>query len=223
MISNNFIYINKTGTFNYCAKHVRKEEESIALFESIIKTDKLKFAFIDYKNKELFFTANTVFLLDEYLITLKKKMNDSQTLLMIKSIQKQISFLEKQKYLFYGLNLKDIIVIDNYFFLINNEFMEPLINDNIHFNYPFTKPYFSSPEIINLTKLPEFISLKCFYYSFGAIIIYCLTNVYIFKANEIKTDNEIENILKPLLFSKLYWFLKRCLNSEIKERILLYI
>jgi len=41
--------------------------------------------------------------------------------------------------------------------------------------------------------------------------------------NEIKTSDEIENVLASYKNTKIYWFIKRCLNEKIDKRKLLLI
>ena len=84
-------------------------------------------------------------------------------------------------------------------------------------------PYFSNPEIIKLTTLPAEINYKCCYYSLGVLVVFCLLNNYLLVGNEIKSVEEIENIIKPLLNTKIYWFIKRCLYENIDKRQLLLI
>ena len=98
-----------------------------------------------------------------------------------------------------------------------------LYNDNIIFVSPIKQPYFSNPEVYQLTRLPTIINYKCCYYSFGSLIVFCLLHIYLLVGNEFKTTKEIDNIIYPLFNTKMYWFIKRCLEDDINRRRLLLI
>ena len=184
------------------------------LLESIIHL--LPFAFID--EEELYFKAENVCSLQDFL----KKMDYDQCVNLIANISKQIEFLTKHHFTFIGFNLQDIIVVDEYIFFVSSlAYLYPITN-NITFYIPFKKPYFSSPELIQLIELPGSISIKSCYYGIGGLVIYCLLGEYILKGNDIKSDSEIDLILKPIYLTKMYWFLKRSLQLLEKDRCLLF-
>ena len=144
---------------------------------------------------------------------------------MISDLTKQINYLSNINYGFYGFDIQDILVINDDLFLIcSGDYLKSLTNNsNIIFYEPIKNPYFGSPDILTLTSLPSTIDFKCIYYSLGALIVYCLLNEYLLVGNEIKSDEEIENKLIPLLDTKIYWFLKRCLKTNCKKRLMLLI
>ena len=78
-------------------------------------------------------------------------------------------------------------------------------------------------EINKLTTLPSKIDYRCAYYSLGVLLVFCLLNNYLLVGNEQKSVEEVESILSPLKNTKIYWFLKRCLDSNIEKRLLLLI
>jgi hypothetical protein len=99
----------------------------------------------------------------------------------------------------------------------------PIIENEIQFYAPIKAPYFSNPEILKLTTLPGSINYKCSYYSLGTLVVFCLLKQYLLVGNEVKSVEEIENIIGPLKNTKLYWFIKRCLDDKIDKRSLLLI
>ena len=140
---------------------------------------------------------------------------------MIYDLSKQIAYLEINLMSFYGYNLDDILVINNNTFFIAST--KHLISINakdyyIYFYKPIIKPYFLSPELNELTKLPAKIDYRSNYYSLGALILFCSTNVYIF--SELTKE---EDFLEQINYTKPYWFLKRCFYEDYKKRILLFI
>jgi hypothetical protein len=142
---------------------------------------------------------------------------------MIDDLTKQMTYLKTMNYGFYGFGANDILVVDNVFLFCNTQYLFPLQEDNFIFIEPIFKPYFSSPEIIKLTILPSEINYKCCYYSLGVLVVFCLLNNYLLVGNELKSAEEIEDIIKPFLNTKIYWFIKRCLDPNIDKRILLLI
>ena len=114
-------------------------------------------------------------------------------------------------------------VVDGLFLLCNTQYLFPLQDEHFIFIEPIEKPYFSSPEIFKLTILPSEINYKCGYYSLGVLVVFCLLNIYLLVGNELKSPEEIEIIIKPFINTKIYWFIKRCLEPDINKRILLLI
>jgi hypothetical protein len=230
------IHSRDSNTFSISLKKLYYNQE---LYESIIKScnnASSSFLFID--NNELVFQANKVCNLHQFIQKQKQNvLNYEQCMYIIYFLSRQIHFLEIKGISILGFDLQDIMVVDEHiFFITTNHYLLEINNHNHNHNHninsrnnymsllvPFNKPYFSSPELIELTNLPAFIHCKSFYYSLAALIIYCLFDEYIFKGNEIKNDDEINIILQPIFSSKMYWFLKRCLYSDWEKRCLLFI
>ena len=194
----------------------------IPLYQTIINM--LKNAYYDNETETIIFTAENIKPLKNVLFNKNdNKMGLNQCIKMIDELTKQISYLKTINYGFYGFDINDILVIDGIFLFCNTQYLYPLYKDNFLFIEPLSQPYFSSPEIIKLTILPTEINNKCSYYSLGVLVIFCLLNNYLLVSNELKTPEEIENIMKPIFNTKIYWFLKRCLEPNLEKRVLLLI
>jgi hypothetical protein len=167
------------------------------------------------------FSAEHVIPFKQYLTT--HKINFNVCIKMIDELTKQILFLKKINYGFYGIDINDILIIDNKFIFCSAQNILPIVNNAFIFYAPINRPYFSNPEILELTTLPAEINYKCVYYSLGALVVFCLFNKYLLVGNEIKDTKEIDTILSPINNTKLYWFLKRCLTEQIDKRVLLLI
>jgi hypothetical protein len=178
-------------------------------------------AFYDKDNDLLLFTAEKVQTLKELLPN--KKMSQPQCIKMIDELTKQMIYLKKHNYGFYGFELDTILIIDDAFVFCNVDFLEPISNDQFCFYSPIKYPYFTSPELFELTTLPSAIHYKCSYYSLGVLVVFCLFHEYLLVANEKKEDQEIEQILLPIHHTKIYWFIKRCFEPKIEKRVLLLI
>jgi hypothetical protein len=132
---------------------------------------------------------------------------------MIDTLTRQIKYLETKQYAFYGHSIEDIIVInDDIFININAETLLPIKDNTISFLSPFLKTQFMSPEINNITSLPSKIHYQSSYYSLAALVIYCLLTKTALEKLDVKKE---EALLKPVFYTKIYWFLKRCLHKRI--------
>jgi len=185
----------------------------------------------DNQNEKLVFLAETVTTLS---VDSKNLEDQDQTQIrlekatyMIKMLSEQIEILKTKNLIFYGFDLDDVLVInDNNFIIVNSNNILELDNERksyITFDTPFVLPYFSSPELLEIKSLPAKIDYRTSYYSLGALITYFLLKEYLFVGNEIMREKGIEKCLKPIFYTKVYWFLKRCLMEKCNERILLFI
>ena len=215
MIDTKGYKITKLGEYSYSL--FSKGEYKKQIYSSLLKTNILTSAFFDPHSNSIFFTAESVQLLSEYLNTKSyNKMSEPECAQLITNITSQIKYLEEHKYVLYGYDLNDILVIsDNIFIAANSNYILPLENNTFTFSNPNNRPYFSNPELLELTKLPSIIHYKSSYYSLGVLITFCLLNTYY--------TSELEVILKPIFYTKIYWFIKRCLNKKYEQRVLLYI
>lgn len=193
------------------------------MYTFFIKSNILSFVFVDTETDELCFHSKTVVTLIDVLKKQKCKLTEKQLLCMIQSLSYQIHWFEKNNLTFLGWNINDIIVIDNFYFCIaNNHFLQPFRFEVITLLSPYEKPYFSSPEIANINKLPATLHYKSCYYSLASLIVYCMLGETLLKDNIVPTKERIDDILKPIYLSKMYWFLLRCLHNNVKDRLLLY-
>ena len=180
----------------------------------------LKSIHYDEEKSVIFFSAENVLPFKDYLLENK---THKKCIKMIDDLTKQIIYLKKMGYGFYGFDINDILIIDNTFIFCRTQHLLPIIEDNIIFYEPIKIPYFSSPEILKLTNLPSEVNYKCSFYSLGVLVVFYLLNNYLLVGNEIKSVEEIEKILLPFNNTKIYWFIKRCLEENINNRVLLLI
>jgi hypothetical protein len=198
---------------------------SSIIYKSILKLNFLSFPII-YGNY-FFFNSMSVETLkenlnkyDNGLLTYEKSIH------LMACISKQIIILQENGFTFSGFNLDDIIVVDNEYFIVvsaHNLYNFNKDNDLFLINSFIINPFFSSPELISQKSLPFYLHYKSCYYSLASLVIYCLINNSDNNLIVYKNDMEIDTILKYIINTKLYWFLKRCLNKNIEERKLLYV
>jgi hypothetical protein len=94
-------------------------------------------------------------------------------------------------------------------------FMSPELQhlSNDHNHAPHATPTHATP-----THAPKSVHFKTVYYSAAQLIIYFLLNV-----DRIPDDTDDNAYMNPIKYTKLYWFLLRCLNPVPAERKYIYI
>lgn len=167
------------------------------------------------------YISNNIIFNAECVIPLKdiSKLSHQSCIKLIDDLSKQLSYLNKLGYGFYGLDIDSILVIDKTFVFCSAQYLLPLDNNVLLFVSPINLPTFTNPEIDKLTSLPARINIKCIYYSLGSLITFLLLN----KNLLVGASEQTENILRPIINTKIYWFLKRCLDDDINNRQLLLI
>ena len=202
---------------NECTYNLKiNGEYNIYLYKLIKKC--IKTSNFDYETSSIYFCAENVTPLKDLIKN--NSLSHNKCIKLIYDLTNQILYLKKLGYSFYGFDINDILVIDDIFMCCSPQYLLPLVNDSIIFYTPIKQAYFSNPELYNLTTLPSEISYKCCYYSLGTLVIYCLLNAYI---KRFEKNEEIEKVIQPLYNTKIYWFIKRCLHSNINKRELLLI
>ena len=149
-------------------------------------------------------------------------------LCMMRDLYKQQAFLLNNGYGLYCIGLDDILVIDSCTFVcICPDIMREIgrkaggLKDVFNFYSPFSRTVrFFSPEIMQIHFLPASISIHCFYYSLGALIVYCLFGK---KINGMDGRCDYEHVLAPIAQTKLYWMLLKSLDTDCERRSLIYI
>ena len=122
------------------------------------------------------FRANKVQTLELHLMEHGYKMNYNACLSLLYNLDSQNEFLLASGFSIFCLCLKDILVIDDSCFVfVNPENLRATdANGGIVFLSPFSKHGFCSPELLAACKLPCKVSCTTFYYSLGALAVYCL-------------------------------------------------
>jgi hypothetical protein len=160
---------------------------------------------------------------------------------LIESIGRQLHELEMENKGISSFNLDDITVFydsasasTSIHFAITNEDKIHDIDDEhqLTISAPYPKEYtttttttttkniaFHSPEFkefISKKTIPYTLHFKSGYYSFGLLCMYC----YVSRATSppIQKDHDIDQILAPIINTKIYWFLKWVLHENPSER-----
>jgi hypothetical protein len=125
---------------------------------------------------------------------------DYDTLVRLaKCISRQILYMEKRGITLVGLELSDILSVENGrdFIVANYERVVSYSDFTIRFVAPFYKPTFTSKDVKELVVLPSNVSYLTAHYSLGSLLVFLL-----------------DDLIDTVKYTKLYWFLLRCLNEE---------
>ena len=207
-------------------KYILKADSSSkmkAFYSMFLKI--LSASFYQKETESVVFLAQSVHSLKEYLLN-RKSLSYQDCIKLIEDLSKQISYLKYLDYGIIGLDMNDILVVDDHTFVFIGEGNLYPLNEkgNMNIYTLIYKPYFMSPEVLELINIPAEISYKVSYYSVGVLVLYFLLHRYWFAGNKVPgTEEEEDRILKPIHGTKMYWFLKRCLNKDMGKRELLFI
>jgi hypothetical protein len=186
-------------------------------------------------------TAYKIEPLSSYLKRHKKHIEYQVIEQLIDSVGRQLRYLEREDMGIASFNIDDITVFHaaadathEIHFAITNEDKIHDINDE---NYlvitaPYSKEYtatatpatknkgFHSPEFkdfIAAKTVPYNIHFKSGYYSFGLLCLYCYVSRAA-AASTATTENDLNDILAPIINTKIYWFLKQVLQENPSSR-----
>jgi len=170
------------------------------------------------KMRSIEFCAHSVEPLSEFIG--RNRFNDVDCIHLIASLHKQSAFLKKYNLGFYALDINEIYVINSSIFIcIQPTFIKEISEKEKCFSFlsPIYRELdgcFFSPEIMNLITIPATVFYTCFYYSLGALVIFCLFGK--------KVGTESDSCMKPIAGTKLYWMLLKLLEPDCKRRLLLF-
>jgi hypothetical protein len=201
---------------------------SESLINSLIMTKQICGSTVSDDYKSIAFNASSIKSFSKYQNELykiqgTKNMSYENTMILVSCLTKQNHYLiMKESKTFYLYDQTNIIVVDDSKFIyLSNDHLMDIKGDCIQVNRPFSCIGFVSPEIIKINSIPSEVNYKIIYYSLAALAVYCLFNI-----NITNTDIdliELNNILLPIKGTKLYWLLIRCLDNDVKRRVILYV
>ena len=209
------------------------------LINSLIRTHIILGASVIDNYQTLHFKAYSLESYEEYKESLYKN-NGTKcfpyniALKMSYYLSKQLNYLIcHEEKCFYELNTQYIMVIDeSKFIYLSNSHLLELDQQNLQIMRPFVLKNteqnidFVSPELLQIKELPYKLHFKTIFYSLACLLVYSLTNEQINNITNsecITNTQEIEELLKPIKETKLYWLIKRCLEREPEKRILVLV
>jgi hypothetical protein len=233
-----WVQIIKNNDFTICklgAKfQINTNFQNQSLLNSITKTKIVHGATITDHYKTLYFNATSVKTFSMYQSDLRKMNGSSRVpynhvVLIFYYLGKQLEHLIKNEdKCFYAYNPDNIIVIDdNKFIYLSENYLADIENkDDLIIVSPFDKERncFMCPKIRQINELPFSLSHKTSYYSLCLFLIYALSCEMDFLEETGEPINKrIEELLKPIIDTKLYYAIKRGLIHEPEKRSILYI
>lgn len=125
-------------------------------------------------------------------------------------------YLEKNNLQFSHLNIHELIVINNNFFIpLNTENLFDIKDMFIEIINPYEKKNIYLPlELKNNSSIPLKIHFKVFYFSFSLLIYDLLIGL---------DESDFNKGLLIIYMTKLYWLLLNCLTKKPEDRIIINI
>jgi hypothetical protein len=226
--STNEFNLYKTTRNTYMIKLFEPNEK---LMNSITKPNFLLDTTVSTDNKTLIINAKDIISLVDYKKKNKKELNTSNLnyedcLHSLYSLTKQLEYLLKnESSCFYNYEPDKVLIINNhiYLYISTSHLVELNKNKNkLKLTSPFDiHSHYLCPEIRIIKTLPAEINYKAVYYSLGLLIINLLNET----ENEDTGNKEkkINEIMKPIEGTKLYYYLMRCIEEDVERRTLLFI
>ena len=205
--------LTKINNYNYSLKI--KNSNNMAYIIKQCFEQYLNIVYYDDDKEYLYFSAENV----SHFVPIQCKYD---CFIFLENIVSQIKKIQNLGYGFYAFDKNDILVIDGNFIFCDTKHILPIVEtiDSSIFVIKFIKniPYYASPEITQIHKLPTNIHYNTCYYSLGMILVEILLHE---KASRLEYN--MDSLLSTIKLTKWFWFLKRCFQNDIKKRTLLLI
>lgn len=235
---------------SFSITHIKEAQFQLLVkgrFSSVIYNSFIHLLSTSLYNKDksgIIFAASSVTTLEEHLSRYENNcLHLNNWCQMLDTISRQMSFVKNNSHIsygFFGVNLNDVVVINKSIFIICSSSKLLSIKEDIgrkditkekdnsilylFVDTPIEKPYFSSPEVHNIHVLPCLLPYNSFYYALGTLMYFCLCREYLIVGNDFKCHEELmEEILCPILGTKLGAFFERCFKEKAENRELLFL
>jgi len=209
--------------------------------EQLIRSCALPKSMISHKSaNNLTITASKYEPLSSLLKRNKKHLEYNIMERMIESIGRQLHNLEVENKgissfnldditVFYGATTADATTADIHFAITNDDKIHDIDDEHqLIITAPYQKEYtatkniaFHSPEFkefINKKTIPYKLHFKSGYYSFGLLCLYCYVSRNATAPADAAPADAIEQLIAPIINTKIYWFLKWVLHEDPTER-----
>jgi hypothetical protein len=220
----NFIVEKKEGSSSV---NLLFKKPCKVFLQSLAKLEYFSAPSLDSSFSKMNFLGSSILTLQQFVekIFLERgssRMSYNTVCRLIWCLVRQQELLEKAGLAFFSLAFEDILVVDEWnFFCANPSICLPISSKGtIVFNSPFERNKFSSPELMNIDKIPASVSVKTFYYSLASLAFFCFFRKHYTYSN---SDLEMYSCFQSILYTKLHWFFKRALETDVDKRMLLFI
>jgi len=168
--------------------------------------------------KKFTIKADNILTLKDLLKKYKNKLPYELCMELLYNIGNQLQTLERFYLGVPFIDLDDIVVVNESIFLfLNSSKILDIKSNKLDIVEPIKKTSFFSPELLEIRKLPSKISYTSSFYSLGSLIIYCFYNRF------LDINVSIEDQIRSLSTTKLYWSLLRLLEVDPSKRNYLII
>jgi hypothetical protein len=230
--------------------HSCTDDISQLFFKSLLDSKILTGSSVNSSYSSISFYASSVVKLKDWLLSggssESGRMSYNSAIHLVYSLSKQQKYLENNKLGFVCFNVDDIVVIDDSTFIcVNPSLCEELFwLPPKEFNHspsthcavstarstssgkmtlcrPFNRAHcFCSPELLRIDSLPASVHHKTSYYSLGLLAIFCLFG---YDGRSCSDSQQTLLVLQPILNTKLYFYLLRCLSVHAENRHLFFV
>ena len=238
---NSVIIQDKRNPTKYCLKlsndHSCTDDISDLFFKSLLDSKIITGSSINSYYSAISFYASSVVKLKDWLLACgscgPNRMSYNSAIHLVYSLSKQQKYLEHTKLGFVCFNVDDIVVIDDSKFIcVNPSLCEEIFEvggsgtsstarSKMTLCRPFNSAHcFCSPELLLVNSLPASVHYKTSYYSLGLLAIFCLFG---YDGRCSSDSQQTLSVLEPILNTKLYFYLLRCLSVHAENRHLLFV
>lgn len=136
--------------------------------------------------------------------------------IFIKSLYDQIEFFKEKNYSISLINISDIMVINkNKFLFCNSENISQIKNKKILITQFYDKEnIFIPPEFVINDTIPFYVHHNSFYYSIGAIVLYCFQ-----QSHQQYKSQSFDKTLEQFEYSNFYFTISSCFNTDPSKRV----
>lgn len=207
--------VNKTKVIKKSNKYFSIESET-ELNKTFLYKNLISFGKIKQNNNDIVLMVDNIESLDEYLKKNNNKLEYNKAVKLLQDLIIVIDSLSDNGLMFVNLDINDIIVIDESIFMfINYNNIYKVTDDNsVSIEDILTSSKFNNKNEFVQESIPYSINIKTIYYNIGNLIFYCLFN-------KLYDNNKLS--IYPIYYTKLYWFLERCLENDINNRVFLFV
>tara|TARA_B100001093_G_scaffold444184_1_gene447071 strand:+ start:536 stop:1114 length:579 start_codon:yes stop_codon:yes gene_type:complete len=186
---------------------ISKNDVNIAMINGLLK--RKWFGKFTIEDNNIIIQSENSYTLDKYIVNNNFDYNDAFRFVFCLGILLASLVPLNKSFLF--LSLSDITIINKDWYIITNtnKLVNIIENNNIILDFPIKiRENLIPPEIKNINTLPFITNISCIYYNIALLTIYCM---------KINVD------LSEIKYSKLYFFLKRCLLKKPENRYYILI
>jgi len=130
---------------------------------------------------------------------------------LIECICLQMNIMETIGLTFYAISMEDIYVCEGIFIICGKTIN--IVKDKFTFRSPpilDKKKYFHYPEFLSQKTIPCSFDKTVIYYSFGLVVLTCLSSYPTFTNGEYYINDEPIDKFVEKIEGKIHYFLKRC-------------